>query len=63
MTNSRQLDALNVGRTISEQDRQLVKDTLGITNIESISDRDIYYLLQSIQNNPNLQTEIDGLLD
>ena len=63
MSNSRQLDALNVGRTISEQDRQLVEDVLGITNIESISDRDIYYLLQSIQNNPNLQTQIDGLSD
>ncbi len=63
MSNSQQYDGFNVGRTISEQDRQLVKDTLGITNIESISDRDIYYLLQSIQNNPNLQNQIDGLLD
>ena len=60
---SRQLDALNVGRTISEQDREIVEDFLGITNARSLSDRDVYYVLQSIQNNPEFQAEINDLME
>jgi hypothetical protein len=60
---SRQLDALNVGRTISEQDRQIVEDLLGVTNARTLSDRDVYYVLQSIQNNPGFQTEINDLME
>ena len=55
----RQLDAFNVGRTISEQDRQLLEDLLGVTNARTLSDRDVYYVLQSIQNNPELQAKIN----
>ena len=60
---SRQLDALNVGRTISEQDRQIVEDLLGVTNARTLSDRDVYYVLQSIQNNPGFQAEINDLME
>ena len=60
---SRQLDALNVGRTISEQDRQILEDFYGITNADTLTDRDVYYVLQSIQNNPEFQAEINDLME